>query len=308
MLHITNGDSTRIGLEQSGLPGIFQPWRDVLYDGPAPSRLPPDEFRRIRSEYLGSGRAFGGVEEIERGYAQEDAAVIGWDTYDEMVLWFEHDLYDQLLLIRLLSFLPPDVGRKVSLVCSDTYLGPLKPEAFPSLFQRRRPVSPQQVALGARAWHAFGADTPDPILEVLESDTSALPYLGAALHRFVEEYPSERDGLSRSERQLLQAVEQGAATGSDAFVACSRVEEAIFMGDLTFWGIAGRLATGPSPLITIGASMRDSVAVTDAGRDVLAGRADYIALSGIDRWLGGVHLTPEQVWRRRSDGGLRPSS
>jgi hypothetical protein len=308
MLHITNGDSTRMGLEQSGLPGICQPWRDVLYDGPAPSRLPIEQFRRIRSEYIGSDGAFGPVEEIERGYAQEDAAVRGWDAHDEMVLWFEHDLYDQLLLIRLLSFLPPGAGRKVSLVCSDTYLGTLKPEEFPSHFEQRRPVSPQQVALGARAWDAFGADTPLPILVVLHSDTSALPYLGAALHRLIEEYPSERDGLSRSERQILQAVEGGARTGSDAFVACSRLEPAIFMGDLTFWGIARRLAGGPSPLVTIAESMGDVVAVTDTGRDVLAGRADYIALNGIDRWVGGVHLTPEHLWRRSSDGDLRPSS
>jgi hypothetical protein len=32
------------------------------------------------------------------------------------------------------------------------------------------------------------------------------------------------------------------------------------------------------------------VAITDAGRDVLAGRADRVELLGIDRWLGGTHL------------------
>ncbi len=308
MLHITNGDSTRIGLEGSGLPGTFQPWRDVLYDGPAPTRVPVERFRRIRSEFIGSDGAFGGVDAIERGYAQEDAAVRGWSDHDEMVLWFEHDLYDQLLLIRLLSMLPPDAGRKVTLFCSRTYLGTLKPDQFRPLFEQRRPVSPEQIALAARAWDAFGADTPQPIAAVLESDTSALPYLGPALTRLLEEYPSVRDGLARSERQLLRAIENGAATGAQAFAACAGMEEAIFMGDLTFWGIAERLAGGPSPLITVGASMADPVALTRAGRDVLSGRADAIALNGIDRWLGGVHLTPRSLWRRNPDGGLQASS
>ena len=308
MLHITNGDSTRIGLERSGLPGTFQPWRDVLYDGPAPSRVPVEQFRRIRSEYIASGGTFGSVDDIERAYQQEDAAVVGWDEHDAVVLWFEHDLYDQLLLIRLLSMLPPAAGRKVSLVCSDTYLGPLEPEAFPRQFDRRRPVSPEQIALGTRAWDAFGADTPHPLVGVLESDTSALPYLGAALRRLLEEYPSEGDGLSRSERQILQSIDSGAQTGNDAFVACARMEEAIFMGDLTFWGIAERLASGASPVIAVGATMRDGVGLTEVGRDVLAGRADAIALNGIDRWVGGVHLTPPHLWRRRPDGGLRTSS
>jgi len=308
MLHITNGDSTRIGLEGSGLPGTFQPWRDVLYDGPAPTRVPVERFRRIRSEFLGSDGQFGGVDAIERGYAQEDAAVRGWNEHDEMVLWFEHDLYDQLLLIRLLSMLPPEAGRKVSLFCSDTYLGMLQPHQFRALFDQRRPVSPDQIALGARAWDAFGADTPDPLVAVIASDTSALPYLAPALRRLLEEYPSDRDGLARSERQILQAIENGAATGTQAFRVCAEMEEAIFMGDTTFWGIAERLAGGRAPLISIGASMSDGVALTGSGRDVLAGRADAVALNGIDRWLGGVHLTPRTLWRRRPDGVFRAAS
>ena len=308
MLHITNGDSTRIGLERSGLPGTIQPWRDVLYDGPAPSHLPAQRFRRIRSEFIGSGGTFGSIEEIERGYAREDAAVTSWDGGSEMVLWFEHDLYDQLLLIRLLSMLPRAALGTVSLVCSDTYLGPLQPDRFPALFEERRPVSAEQIALATRAWHAFGANTPHALVDVAASDTSALPYLAAALHRLLEDYPSERDGLARSERQILQAIENGAGTANEAFLACARMEDAIFMGDLTFWGIARRLAAGASPLITVGSAISDPLAMTSDGADVLAGRADAVALNGIDRWLGGVHLTPASLWRRTADGGFRASA
>ena len=308
MLHITNGDSTRIGLERSGLPGTFQPWRDVLYDGPAPARRPVEEFRRIRSAFIGSSGAFGSADEIERGYAQEDAAVARWSDHDEMVLWFEHDLYDQLLLVRLLSMLPPDAGRTVSLISTNAYFGALAPDQFPRLFEQRRPLTAEQLALGARAWDAFGADTPQPLIEVLGADTSALPYLREALGRLLEEYPSDRDGLGRSERQILQAIAQGARTGIEAFTACARMEAAIFMGDSTFWSIAERLARGAVPLITIEAAMRDPVALTPAGRDVLDGRADYVALNGIDRWLGGVRLTPASLWRRTSEGVLLRAS
>lgn len=248
------------------------------------------------------------MDAIERGYAQEDAAVAGWNDHDAMVLWFEHDLYDQLLLIRLLSMLPPEAGRKVSLVCTDTYLGPLAPDQFPALFERRRPITVEQIALAARAWHAFGADTPYPIAAVMAGDTAALPHLAPALRRLIEEYPSDREGLARSERQILQAIEDGARTGSDAFTACARMEEAMFMGDTTFWSLAERLARGPAPLMTTGTSIREPVALTSAGRRVLGGGADAIELNGIDRWLGGVHLTPSTLWRRAPDASLRPSS
>ena len=304
MLHITNGDSTRLGLEKSGLPGTFQPWRDVLHDGPVPTHLPAPAFRRIRSAFIASG-GFAEAADIERGYEQEDAAVASWDTRDETVLWFEHDLYDQLLLIRLLSMLPPDAGRKVSLVCTATYLGPLPPSAFPALFEHRQPVTPGQIALAARAWHAFGADTPLPLLEVMDGDTSALPFLDGALRRHFEDYP-DTAGLSRSERQILNALETGEQTPDGLFRVCTAMEERIFMGDWTFEGILRGLASGPAPLIEGG--LPDApVGVTPAGRDVLAGRADRIALNGIDRWMGGVHLTPARPWRRLP-GSARPAS
>jgi hypothetical protein len=38
--------------------------------------------------------------------------------------------------------------------------------------------------------------------------------------------------------------------------------------------------------------------LTAAGGRVLRGQADHVALNGIDRWVGGVHLRgPEARWR-----------
>jgi hypothetical protein len=42
---------------------------------------------------------------------------------------------------------------------------------------------------------------------------------------------------------------------------------------------------------------RGEVALTEAGREVLSGRADQIRLNGIDRWMGGVHLTAARSYR-----------
>jgi len=93
------------------------------------------------------------------------------------------------------------------------------------------------------------------------------------------------------------------------FRACAAMEERIFMGDWTFWGILAGLAGGPHPLVRMDpASMIDAdvkrglpagtVTLTAAGHDVLAGRADQVALNGIDRWMGGVYLSPDRLWRQ----------
>jgi hypothetical protein len=37
--------------------------------------------------------------------------------------------------------------------------------------------------------------------------------------------------------------------------------------------------------------------LTGPGQRVLDGREDRIALLGLDRWVGGTHLTPAAAWR-----------
>ena len=304
ILHVLNGDATRIPLEQSGVPGQFLVYVDVLHDGPAPGCLDPEEWRRLRAGHLGDD---GWDEEIVQSWRDADLTLGRYAEYDEIVFWFEHDLFDQLLLIRHLDWLSrlPDVSR-FRLICIGEFLGhprfaglgELNPQEFASLFPSRRPIAREKVALGSRLWTAFGAADPLPFAAmVLEGDTSALPFAAGALRRHLEDFPSTADGLARSERQILKAAQAGARSAHDLFIACGEMEERRYMGDLTFWTILHRLARGRAPLLRTdgsfepGAPPSGTFTLTDIGRDVLHGRADYVTLNGIDRWMGGVHLT-----------------
>lgn len=119
----------------------------------------------------------------------------------------------------------------------------------------------------------------------------------------VNDYPSVKNGLSRSEAQILTAVDEGSSTLHEAFRACAKMEKRIFMGDSTFQTIADGLASGAHPLMI--APPRESqrsvspapVSLTDDGREVLGGRADHVRLNGIDKWMGGVHLTADRCYR-----------
>jgi len=128
----------------------------------------------------------------------------------------------------------------------------------------------------------------------------------------LEEYPGISDGLGRIERYALLAIRDGAITPGLAFRHYQQTEALPFLGDLGFYYRLDRLASGTSPLVRglpaggVAQAARTNMTVeythtpielTDAGRAVLEGRADYIKLNGIDRWIGGVHLTSENVWR-----------
>ena len=127
-----------------------------------------------------------------------------------------------------------------------------------------------------------------------------MPFLAAALTRFLEEYPSTTDGLSRTERQLLQAVAGGKRKKTDIYME-SRKQEDVPWGDSSVYLRLNWLAAGPNPALV--ESPKNEFTITDAGRQLLEAKADWIKLQGgIDRWLGGVHLTGDQPkWRWDSE-------
>jgi hypothetical protein len=296
MLHVTNGDCAADQIRAAGVGGEVLPWRDVLHDGPVPAGLAPAELRRVRARWL-AAFADADPDAVAAEIEERDGALAA--ARGRVVLWFEHDLYDQLQLIQVLDAL--EFHEPLALINPGEYLGYMDSERLAALFAERRPVTPAQRALARRAWAAFRAPDPREVQRVAEGDTAALPFLGAALRRHLEQFPHVRDGLSRSERQLLEAVEGGAATVRAAFAEHQRREDPIWLGDWSCWGYVRVLADGPRPLLRIHPAeswLDAALEVTPTGRDVLAGRADRVRENGIDRWLGGVHLEEHgAVWR-----------
>lgn len=307
LLHVLNGDCTRIILEQAGIPGETIVWADVLHDGQAPYGLSPDDWRELRAGDPADGVPARRLEFLD-SLRQADETLARYADYDEVIFWFEHDLFDQLLLIRHLDWISEHAHdpSRFSLICIGEFpgrprfagLGELRPDELATLFPTRRSISDAEIALGSTLWRAFGAADPLPFAHlVLETDTSLLPYAAGALKRHLEDFPSDVNGLSRTERQILSVVSQGHRKAMDAFRANAELEERVYMGDLTFFSILKSLTPGRAPLLTHDGNWPDDAppngefTLTDAGRRVLAGKADYIALNGIDRWMGGVHLT-----------------
>src|SRR5262249_18455226 len=132
---------------------------------------------------------------------------------DEIVLWYEHDLFDQLLLVRLLALIARHEGPRpaLSLVCIGEHpagpafmgVGQLTPAELASLFETRAPLDQPTIALGRDAWAAYTAPDPRQLEAFLDWDLAPLPFLARALRRHLEEYPGLDDGLSRTERTLL---------------------------------------------------------------------------------------------------------
>jgi hypothetical protein len=292
MLHITNGES--VSLPQTGLPGQIIYWKDILHDGPVPRGLPLRELSRIRANFIAE---FFGMPLSEVSFVQRDEAISHFHDHEEVVLWFEHDLYDQLQLIQILDwFSHQDPGAtRLSLISVNTYLGSLHPEQLRPLFDSRHEVTAPELKTAQAAWNAFSSAEPTRLAALVDGDTSALPFLRDALLRHLEQFPSLRNGLSRAERQILQLTGSGISEFHELFPAAQKMEENVWMGDSTFHQYLRRLARARHPLLD---SVNSGFRTTGFGRQVYEGKEDHVRANGINRWLGGVHLCEgAPVWR-----------
>ena len=321
-LHITNGDSAA-GTMRTFLRDPVISFADVLHEGPAPMTETLEEWREARARYLSSD-FHTSYEDVLRDLTSSDEQLATAPSqFDEVVFWFEHDLFDQLLLIRALDLIggstSPELPSNVSLICIDRFpgvepfygLGQLDARQLATLTDTRAPVTPDQYALAAHAWAAFRAPDPRELAQlahlttVAERARAVLPFLGDALTRFLAEYPSVAHGLSRTEELTLSVLRDGPSTAGKLFRTVQARETSPFMGDWGFYSVLRRLASARTPLLRIDALTDDVdihpliVTMTEAGRDVIEGRKDGVALNGIDLWRGGVHLIGQDrsPWR-----------
>ena len=224
MLHITNGDCA-VAVLARAVSGTFLPWQDVLHEGPVRAGLSLEELSHSRAQFIADafGVSFG---EAKGKFEARDALFRRAREHDEIVLWFEHDLYDQLQLIQVLDALGDRPGPPVSLVCEAEYLGTMTPERAAELFSLRNPVARRHVAEASHAWAAFRSPDPRGIGKVR---AQALPFLEAALRRHLQEFPWTIDGLSLLERRVLEALQSGPMSFAELFRAIE--EDPAFLGD-----------------------------------------------------------------------------
>jgi hypothetical protein len=326
-LHLTNGDSAATALARSGLPGDILSWRDLLHDGPVPDDVDLVAFRKTRAEFLAS-RGWSSQSAAITDFTERDARLDGVGAGDEVVLWFEPDLYDQLQLLQVLARLArrdSSARPRITVCPADCYLGPLLPGKFVPLYESRREVLPLDLDHALTAWRAFTSPNPDDLLRITDrldrevrgrtyagDEQVRLPHLVAALRRQLEEYPDTEAGLSRTERQLCEVLATGALPLSKLFVSCQSAESWVWLGDWSFAWYVQRLSDCAHPVVVhvngsrVIAPLRDTdgkafwervVQLTPLGQELVRDRADFVRSNGLDRWIGGVHCSGSRHWR-----------
>jgi hypothetical protein len=306
--HIVDGDCTAGTLRQAGFlkDGDILSWRDALFSGPVP-RLSLRQLSRLRSRFWTNGRR-------TTEFDKRDSKLVQYPQYGEIVLWFSSDCtLCELSLIQLISWFQEQKKRPAQLSWVPEHGGVLKPEQISGPHAARKVVTAPQIRAAMRVWKAFRSSSPALLNRLLDSDMHVLPGIRNTIRWILQEYPGTRDGLSRLQRKLLRGIGSRGSTKIASVVMSVLATETV--GDMFLLDLVEGCAMAEHPLVRVDPPFgnrrkahfkyRSQVSITDTGRRVLAGKADHIALNGIDRWLGGVHLSGNQVRWRWDERGQR---
>jgi hypothetical protein len=321
-LHIRCGSDIQFVLQEAGFVGGFLEHSNPYCQGPVTNGPERHELRaRFVSDSLGRKMdPYGEVHEITYEGAlaaslrDEELLHQSAEDYERVVLWMEHDSYDQLVLVRLLShYANAKRPRVLELIAVNQFPGPVRfiglgqlpSEALRMLWPSRRAVTEAQLTLGNDAWLALTSPDPRALAALARSGTPALPIMAPALHRHLRELPSVENGLSLVEHLILQVLAEGPTTFNRLLRRHTyELEPLPWLGDWGTLGVLNDMAKATEPVFTRTRKSPDEsayqqeITITDVGLEVLRGERDWHTLKPVPRWVGGVYIEPgEPGWR-----------
>jgi hypothetical protein len=261
LLHITSGDIAGENLKKSGISGEVFVWHDILYDGPRRPGWPEEETLLARALFLeeATGGGLTGrhiLETLRAQYLKLETVT----HYDECILWFDACLFDQSMLSHILACMAGKGIETAELICVDAFpgimpfngLGQMRPGQLASVYPQRHSVTKDQFRFAERVDRAFALQDTAEFVELSSCHGAPLPWIPAAVARWLKEQPDAATGLGQLERLAVEAIRSGCTNPSHIFTFVAAHDTSPqYWGDITLWAKINKLATRRPPLVKI---------------------------------------------------------
>lgn len=295
VLNIVNGDIVLNSLKEANIGGSFLPWGDFLHDGAVPEALSLEKLSNIRAKFI-SQKGLGEFDDIYQEFQDRDSMLKTYQKYDEINLWFENDLYDQLQLIQILDWFAKHASdnNNIFIIYPENYLSKAtSKELHDFLLYNKELVTYNHFITARKAWSAFSSKSPYAWYKLLDDDTATLPFLKDAVKRMLEEYPNTTNGLSKTAHQILLSISKGNHNPKDIFIDCQKSETRPFIGEIVFFYIIKELV---ETNLLNSTKNGKYITLTTLGIEILEGKKNWLNHTRVDRWIGGVHITTNNPW------------
>lgn len=213
MLHITNGDGLTEKMSRLNLSGQVITWREMLCEGRTVQEVGSREFIAIRKKFLKtcynippSDYQVKFVSELEKLAQAKD--------YDEIILWFEFDLFCHINMVAAIEFLfQQNINKPIYLVCSKRLKGEEKLQGLSQLkdkellnhYHHKILLSEDDLELAELVWQLYCENNPLRLKSEIKKNSN-FEYLSSCLRAHIERFPNMKSGLNSLEANLLKLI------------------------------------------------------------------------------------------------------
>lgn len=244
ILHITNGDSTTNYLKKLNFSGDFITWREMLCEGKTTTDVGSETFWKNRFDFFKTSYKVSKQKFIDFTI-KEYRSLCNHKEQKEIVLWFEHDLFCQINMIAVISWLKRyRNGYNISLVCSGKIKDPNKMFGLSELnasklknhFKNRIELKQDDIEYADYIWQLYCSNSPLRLETIYKFNTSAaFKYLASAIEAHLQRFPSTINGLNKIENNILEAAIHKNPTSKKQLISQLLKEENIYgFGDLQY--------------------------------------------------------------------------
>ena len=288
-LHITNGDDFSKNIEELQLPGEIIVWREMLCEGPTSTILDSVEFYKLRKDFLGKTYNIA-AEDYDRQFIDELNKLTVANGYDEVVLWFEFDLFSHINMLAVISHLLENKKNiPVFLVCSKrlenekefTPLSQLPLKHLKNHYEARIPLELEDLETAALIWQLYNADNPQKLISQIKKKTN-FEYLSSCIRAHIERFPNASTGINTLERNVLKLIETNNIKTRNHLIGYILEYQGYFgLGDLQVQRMIDRL--------NIFYEIDDiGVSLNEKGHQALNATKNFYQELKNDEYLGGV--------------------
>lgn len=251
-IHVLNGDSTAQILDKSNIDGDIVVWREMLCEGPLHTNVGSDEFWGNRYTFFENEI---GVERLEYfdKTIKEIVKLEDVSNYNEVVLWFEFDLFCQVNLLALCTYLLSNYVKKANyfLVCTGKKEGkdklqPLSnysPEDYKNLYKNKILLSKANLEYAKQCWNVYVKNDFEELKNFNFNQSSKFEYLQLAMNQHLNSFPS-KNGFNQIENKILETINSNPLSDSEIvknLLIWQEKETVYGFGDLQYFMYLKRL-------------------------------------------------------------------
>ncbi|RNC90002.1 MAG: DUF1835 domain-containing protein [Allomuricauda sp.] len=290
LLHITNGDSFTTTLKSLPLKGDIITWREMLCEGKTLCNVGSESFWKTRFEFLSKNYKVTKSWFVEKTL-KEYRSLCNHKQQDQIVLWFEYDLFCQINMLAVLSWLKTHRRHaEISLVCSGNEdgtdrlygLGELTHEQLMTLYEKRIKLTQDDIEYADYVWQLYCSDNPIRLENLSSFQDFQFTYLSEAVKAHLKRFPTIRNGLNEIENTVLQIASEGTSGSQRELVGnILRNQGRYGFGDTQYERVLHKM----KPLFT----SFNPVKLSRKGKQVLEGTTNhYASIRDADTYLGGA--------------------